>query len=283
MTKLQRLHAVLRHTNPPAATVPLDGRWAVGRTPGPAAATSAEDNAVVASANQYLDRLVTDGTTSGACLAVSRRGVRVSSNAVGYSGPRSIPSITHGLHGHMALKPDSIFMTASITKPVTATAALLLVQEGRIRLDDRVTDHLPEFTQGNVKIIHLLSHTSGLPDSWNGNHALRRQMAPLSDYHREQLGVGLLFRPGANVSYSSIAIDILAAIIEKVVGEPLSVFLHRTVFAPLGTYSWECIHNDLFYIQNCKSFNSNLNLNIHRFTSVLGAFYDINIVRSRYE
>ena len=87
----------------------------------------------------------------------------------------------------MELQHDSIFMVASITNPVTVTAAIILVQERRLHLDDRVVDHLPAFDASHdVRVRHLLSHISGLPDSWAGNHTLRRRQAPLAEYVREQ-------------------------------------------------------------------------------------------------
>jgi CubicO group peptidase (beta-lactamase class C family) len=238
----RRLRAAL-HQLEPRRTSPAGA--AAGDRGGTTIEESDDDRAAASAAHQFLDTLVADHTTSGACLAVSRRGRHVSTSAVGHSGPEAPSAITHGLQGHMELQHDSIFMVASITKPVTVTAAIILVQERRLHLDDRVVDHLPAFDASHdVRVRHLLSHISGLPDSWAGNHTLRRHQAPLAEYVREQLGVGLLFSPGTNVSYSSTAIDLLAAIIEKVVGQPLSLFLHQRVFAPLGMHDTSLGHLD---------------------------------------
>src|SRR5438874_12351777 len=66
-----------------------------------------------------------------------------------------------------ALKPDRIFLLASISKPMTATGLMVLADRGEIRLDDAVRKFIPEFTGGDrdrITVKHLLTHTSGLPD-----------------------------------------------------------------------------------------------------------------------
>ena len=227
--KDRRLRSVCQHIDPLSVQLRVVcGASATGTMTGEATDRIAE-------ATELLDSLIADGTTSGACLAVSRRGGPPPiMYAAGHSGPSTSTAITGGLCGDMRLGLDSIFMTASITKPVTAAAVMLLVQEGKLALHDRVADHLIGFSAQDVRVHHILSHTSGLPDSWPGSHPLRKRRAPLAEYTREQLGVSLVFSPGTNVSYSSVAIDLAAAIVEKVADQPLSVFLHQRVFQPLG-------------------------------------------------
>ena len=65
------------------------------------------------------------------------------------------------------MKPDSVFLLASITKPVTASSLMLLVERGKVSLNDPVSRYLPEFTgddRNKVRVRDLLSHTSGLPE-----------------------------------------------------------------------------------------------------------------------
>ena len=83
------------------------------------------------------------------------------------------------------VKPDSIFLLASITKPVTACALMLLVDRGQVSLDDPVSKYLPDFQGGErhkIRVRHLLSHTSGLPDMLPDNDALRARHAPLTEF-----------------------------------------------------------------------------------------------------
>ena len=263
----RRLAALDRHTQPrrgePAAPPAAALATPLGSSSGVGEEVGLEPGGVAA-AHAYLAGLVEAGTTSGACLAVSRHGRRLPVHACGRSGPVSTPSITHGLQGGMELAPDSIFASASITKPVTSAAALLLVQEGRLGLLDRVADHLPAFADGGqkdgVRIWQLLCHVSGLPDSWPGNHPLRSRAAPLADYTREQLQVPLLFPPGTNVSYSSTAIDLVAAIVEQIAEMPLPVFLHQRLFEPLGMADTSLGHGEGYGWSRQKSREVCLNL-----------------------
>src|SRR4051794_32092128 len=69
--------------------------------------------------------------------------------------------------GSPALASDALFLVASITKPVTVTAAMMLVERGLLSLEDRVTTYVPAFGargKGEVQVRHLMTHTSGLPD-----------------------------------------------------------------------------------------------------------------------
>jgi CubicO group peptidase (beta-lactamase class C family) len=79
-----------------------------------------------------------------------------------------------------------------------------------------------------------VARSSGLPDSWPGSHALRRRRAPLAEYTAEAAAVGLLFDPGADVSYSSVALDLAAAAAERAAGLPLPRLLAERLFDPLG-------------------------------------------------
>ncbi len=83
------------------------------------------------------------------------------------------------------LQPDSLFTVASITKPIVAMGVMQLVERGAITLGDRVTDFVPEFGgkgRYRVRVRHLLTHTSGLPDLLPHDRDLRRANAPLSDF-----------------------------------------------------------------------------------------------------
>ena len=129
---------------------------------------------------------------------------------------------------------DTIFDLASLTKVVaTTTAVMLLVEDGRLRLSDRVSDYVPGFERygkGGVTIRHLLTHTSGLrPDldleeSFDGAaEAIRRAV--------EEVPV---VPPNERVIYSDINFFLLGHIVERAAHETLEAFLQSRVFGPLG-------------------------------------------------
>jgi len=81
-----------------------------------------------------------------------------------------------------AKTPDAVFLLASISKPMTASAVMLLVDHGKVALADPVKKHIPELQHGGILVRHLLTHTSGLPDMLPENDALRKRHAPLKDF-----------------------------------------------------------------------------------------------------
>ena len=140
------------------------------------------------------------------------------------------------LAGTRSLRPDALFTVASITKPIVAMGVMRLVERGDITLGDRVTDYIPEFAgkgRYGVRIRHLLTHTSGLPDLLPHDRDLRRANAPLSAFVTDTCKEELLFPPGRGVAYSSVAYLLLGEIVTRVTGFPLPEFLRREVFDPL--------------------------------------------------
>lgn len=132
---------------------------------------------------------------------------------------------------------SSVFLLASITKPIVCAAAVLLLERGRIELDDPVSLHVPEFAHGGkgaVLLRHLLTHTSGLPDMLPENEELRRRQAPLSEFVAGVCRQPLLFPAGTRVSYQSMGILMLGEVIERITGVALRQFLKDEFFEPLG-------------------------------------------------
>jgi CubicO group peptidase (beta-lactamase class C family) len=135
------------------------------------------------------------------------------------------------------LPDEAIFSVASITKPVVAMGAMRLVECGLLALGDKVVEHLPEFSgkgRHGIRVRHLLTHTSGLPDLLPHDRDLRRAKAPLSRFFDEVCRAELLFAPGRGVSYSSCAFVLLGELIARIAGMPLSQFLRDEMFEPLG-------------------------------------------------
>ncbi len=135
---------------------------------------------------------------------------------------------------------DAVFLLASITKPMTATAAMILVDRGALSLADPVSKHIPEFRgagRESVTLRHLLTHTSGLPDMLPENEDLRQRHAPLRDFVAATCRTPLLFTPGSKVQYQSMGILLAAEIVERIARRPLREVLKSEVFQPLGMKS----------------------------------------------
>ncbi len=129
-----------------------------------------------------------------------------------------------------------MFLVASLTKPVVAMAALLLVERGQISLSDRVVDLIPEFETSSKRAItlrHLLTHTSGLPDMLPNNRALREANSPRSSFLEGTCAVMLDFAPGHGVQYQSMGFVLLGEIIRRVSGRPCGEFVRSEIFEPL--------------------------------------------------
>jgi CubicO group peptidase (beta-lactamase class C family) len=136
-----------------------------------------------------------------------------------------------------ASTPDAVYLMASITKPMTATAVMLLSDRKQLSINDPVQKYIPEFTGGErnrVTIKHLLTHTSGLPDMLPENNELRKRHAPLKDFVAATCKTPLLFSPGTKVQYQSMGVLLAAEIVERISHHRLSDFLHQELFQPLG-------------------------------------------------
>lgn len=136
-----------------------------------------------------------------------------------------------------AKTPDAVFLLASITKPMTATGLMVLVDRGRLSIDDPVHRYIPEFHGGDrdkILIRHILTHTSGLPDMLPENTQLRERHAPLSEFVAGTCRVPLLFPPGTQCKYQSMGLLLASEIAHRITKQPFPEFLHDNVFKPLG-------------------------------------------------
>jgi CubicO group peptidase (beta-lactamase class C family) len=142
------------------------------------------------------------------------------------------------VHAFGKAHPGTVFLLASLTKPMTAAVVMALVEAGRLHLDDPVHRHLPAFGGGGerdaVTLRMLLNHTSGLPDQLPDNLALRRRHAPMKEFVAGALRAPLRFEPGSNVAYQSMGFLLAAQIAEQVAGLPLRDQMKRGLFGPLG-------------------------------------------------
>lgn len=131
------------------------------------------------------------------------------------------------------------FRLASFTKQFTASAIMLLVRDGKLRYDQRLTEIFPDFPAYGqaVTIRHLLTHTAGLPDyedlmkpdTWNAAHQIQDQDV-LELLQQQTAGK---FTPGTSWAYSNSGYVTLGLIVAKASGEPFGRFLHQRIFQPL--------------------------------------------------
>jgi CubicO group peptidase (beta-lactamase class C family) len=143
------------------------------------------------------------------------------------------------IEGNKPMQPDSIFWIASMTKPITGTAIMMLADEGKLSVDDPVAKYLPEFehltTAGgataDVTIEHILTHTSGLGEisaDQSRNATTLAEVIPLFTAQPVR------FAPGEKWAYCQSGINTAARIVEVVSGRSFTDFLDERLFGPLG-------------------------------------------------
>lgn len=197
--------------------------------------------------SQYVDT----GRLPHAAILVSRRGEVVLDGVMGDARPNA------------ALAHDAIYRIASMTKPITSVVFMMLVEEGKVALDDPLIKFCPEFQKtgifvaggGNMPFVSrpverqirmrdLLTHRAGLTYSFQERHpvdaAYRKQRIDdfISDQTMDEFvarvsNIPLLFNPGDHWNYS-IATDILGAVIARIEGKDLGSVLKERLFDPLG-------------------------------------------------
>ena len=136
------------------------------------------------------------------------------------------------------MRPEMALRLGSITKQFTATAILMLAEDGKLSLDDDITKHLPDYPAKGKKITieHLLTHTSGIPSytskpGYMLNMAQDISVARMIDTFKND---PLEFEPGSQYRYNNSGYFLLGAIIEKISGQSYASFLEQRLFKPLG-------------------------------------------------
>jgi CubicO group peptidase (beta-lactamase class C family) len=195
-----------------------------------------EDDKIAVSLQPFVDR----GALAGAVTLVANRDGVLSLEAVGYSDVGS----------KVPMQTDAIFWIASMSKPMTATALMMLVDEGKLRLDDPVEKYLPEFhgqmvvekksrdrlvlknASHAITLREILSHTSGLA----GKSPLEHELDVLS--LREGVITYALsplqFEPGSKYEYCNPGINTAGRLVEVVSGVPYEDLMRTRLFDPLG-------------------------------------------------
>lgn len=135
---------------------------------------------------------------------------------------------------------DTKFRLGSITKQFTSVLILQLVEQGKIKLDGKLTEYLPDYrkdTGDKVTVHQLLNHTSGIP-SYTGQPGffenVSRNPFTVSDFVKKHCSGDLEFEPGTKYSYNNSGYFLLGAIVEKVSGKTYEQMLNENIFGPLG-------------------------------------------------
>jgi CubicO group peptidase (beta-lactamase class C family) len=139
-----------------------------------------------------------------------------------------------------AARPEMRYKLGSVSKQFTAMAILLLVQDGKLWLDDPVGRYLPSLTRaGDITIRQLLSHTSGYQDYYPLDYVAPFITIPVTpDQILTRFArIPLDFEPGTEWQYSNTNFVVARQILEKVTGAPLMTFLEKRIFQPLGMHS----------------------------------------------
>jgi CubicO group peptidase (beta-lactamase class C family) len=210
----------------------------------------------------YFDSEIAARHMPGAIVLVQQHGKPVYSRSFGWRGPGKTAAMT----------PDTIFRLYSMSKPVTSVAAMMLVEDGKLRLDDPLAKYIPSFANATVGIDRkgsdehqssateplrrpitiedLLRHTSGITYGFYGDDAARRRLAHLdmfatnfdnADFADRIAQIPLAEQPGTLWNYGH-STDILGRVIEVVSGQTLYQFEKARLFDPLG------MHDTCYYV-----------------------------------
>lgn len=186
----------------------------------PAAAQAAADDAV----DRCIQSAMQQRKIPGLALLIMRSGKVERAQGYGLAN----------VELQVPVSPSTIFQSGSMGKQFTAMAVMMLVEQGKLSLDDPLTNFFPDAPAAwsQVKIKNLLSHTAGFTD-YPDNFDFRR------DYTEDELlkiveGIPLAFPPGSKWSYSNLGYLTLGIVIHRVTGQFYGDFLHDHVFAPLG-------------------------------------------------
>ena len=200
-----------------------------------------------------IDQDVKDSMLPGAVLLVSRNGVPVYAHTAGIQDPRST----------QPMRRDSIFRIHSLTKPIVSVAVMMLVEEGKLTLNDSAARFLPELKNLQVGVersdaagvkmldlvpatreitIHdLLRHSAGLTYAFEGKSLVKDEYKKLgidgvnessAEWIQKLAKAPLQSQPGSRFEYS-VATDVLGVILERVSGQSLDAFLAEKIFRPL--------------------------------------------------
>jgi CubicO group peptidase (beta-lactamase class C family) len=198
------------------------------------------DDAVSARVDEYVAAQMHEQKIPGLAFAVVRDGKVIEARGFGLAN----------VELNVPVKAETIFQTGSVGKQFASMAVMMLVEEGKVALDDKITKYFDgaPASWNSITVRNLLSHTSGIPEY--DTDALRNQDEPFinlrRDYTEQELlrkfeSLPLDFAPGEKWSYSNTGYVLLGILIRKVTGEFYGDFLHDRIFKPLGMDSTRII------------------------------------------
>jgi CubicO group peptidase (beta-lactamase class C family) len=193
---------------------------------------------------QLISNGIERGIFPGAVVCLYREGEPLLLEAYGHRmiTPQRLP-----------MGPTTLFDLASLTKPVaTATALMILREQGRVYLKENVSTYLPGFTRSGISVFHLLTHTSGLP-AWRPLYlepgskrkdkrhetsgirvsGLKSQVSSLKSIVKYLAELPLEYEPGSKVVYSCLGYVLLGELVREVAEMGLDRFTHEQIFEPL--------------------------------------------------
>ena len=207
----------------------------------PITSAAAADPALAARLDEAIDRAIDSGQIVGSVVLVVQDGEVVYHHAAGFADREA----------QVPMHEDTIFRFSSVTKPFVSAAALALVEQGKLRLDDPVTRYLPEFrpklADGREPVItirQLMTHTAGLTYSFfepadgpyhraHVSDGMDQPGLSIDENLRRLASVPLSYEPGTAWGYS-LATDVLGEVIARAAGQPLPQAVEQLVTGPLG-------------------------------------------------
>jgi D-alanyl-D-alanine carboxypeptidase len=176
--------------------------------------------------DEYLASQVKEKGFVGVSVAILREGKVVLAKGYGKSA----------LKDGIAVTPDTLFAAGSITKQFTAACILLLAEDGKLSVKDKVSKYYPKLTKADeITLYDLMTHTSGYPDYYPLDFVDRRMEKTIDpdELLSKYAGGELDFKPGTRWSYSNTGYLLLGRIVEKVSGKSFGQFLKEHIFKPL--------------------------------------------------
>ena len=194
---------------------------------GIAAQTKAPQNFDLKAIDAYLADQVHEKGRVGLSVALVKNGQTVLAKSYG----------SRSLQEQLPVEPDSPFAIGSVTKQFTCACVLLLAQEGKLSVHDKVAKYFPKLTRAaEITVLDLMNHTSGYADYYPLDFVDRRMQKSISpdELIQQYAGGKLDFEPGTDWSYSNTGFILLGRIVEKVSRQPFAQFLESRILKPLG-------------------------------------------------
>ena len=191
---------------------------------GCASAPRPDDTAAIQASREQVAALVARERIPGAAVAVTV------GDRIAWHDTFGVTDLTT----KAPVRTETRFRVGSLTKLMTATALMRLVEEGRVRLDDPVRLTLPDFPHGEITLRQLAGHLAGVRHYSRGEFLNSTHYASATDSLRRFAADPLLGPPGAKYHYSSYGYDVLGAVLERVTGRPFDAAMKSLVFDPAG-------------------------------------------------